>query len=83
MGVGGGVAFSGKKRYEGVMFSVISVTRGWVWVQFLENLRYGLEREWVRDDGGGRERERQREEERGGERERSEVERGGGRERER
>ena len=33
MGVGG-VRFSGKKRYEGVMFNVISVTRGWVGVQF-------------------------------------------------
>ena len=30
----GGVRFSGKKRYEGVMFNVISVTRGWVGVQF-------------------------------------------------
>ena len=35
MGVGG-VWFSGKKRYEGVMFNVISVTRGWVGVQFSE-----------------------------------------------
>ena len=35
MGVGG-VWFSGKKRYEGVMFNVISVTRGWVGVQFPE-----------------------------------------------
>ena len=25
-----------KKRYEGVMFNVISVTRGWVGVQFPE-----------------------------------------------
>ena len=25
-----GICFSGKKRYEGVMFNVISVTRGWV-----------------------------------------------------
>ena len=33
MGVEGGVRFSGKKRYEGVMFNVISVTRGWVGVQ--------------------------------------------------
>ena len=32
----GGVWFSGKKRYEGVMFNVISVTRGWVEVQFSE-----------------------------------------------
>ena len=33
MGVGG-VTFSGKKRYEGVRYNVISVTRGWVGVQF-------------------------------------------------
>ena len=31
---GGGVTFSGKKRYEGVRYNVISVTRGWVGVQF-------------------------------------------------
>ena len=31
---GGGVRFSGKKRYEGVKFNVICVTRGWVGVQF-------------------------------------------------
>ena len=35
MGVGG-VRFSGKRRYEGVMFNDISVTRGWVGVQFPE-----------------------------------------------
>ena len=29
-GGGGGVWFSGNKRYEGVMFNVISVTRGWL-----------------------------------------------------
>ena len=28
----GGVRFSGKKRYVGIMFNVISVTRGWVGV---------------------------------------------------
>ena len=28
-GGGGGVNFSRKKRYEGVRFTVISVTRGW------------------------------------------------------
>ena len=28
--------FLEKKRYEGVMFNVISVTRGWVGVQFPE-----------------------------------------------
>ena len=31
---GGGVRFYGKKRYEGVRFNVICVTRGWVGVQF-------------------------------------------------
>ena len=31
---GGGVSFPGKKRYEGVRFNVISVTRGWVGVKF-------------------------------------------------
>ena len=31
-GGGGGVNFSGEKHYEGVMFNVISVTRGWVGV---------------------------------------------------
>ena len=35
-GGGGSVTFSGKKRYEGIMFNVISVTRGWVGVQFAE-----------------------------------------------
>ena len=39
MGVGG-LRFSGKKRYEGVRFNVISVTRGWVGVQFPEEKRY-------------------------------------------
>ena len=39
MGVGG-VKFSGKKRYEGIRFYVISVTRGWVGVQFPEKKRY-------------------------------------------
>ena len=38
----GGVIFSSKKRYEGVRFNVISVTRlrGWVGVQFPEKKRY-------------------------------------------
>ena len=31
---GGGVKFSGKKRYEGVRLNIISVTRGWVGVKF-------------------------------------------------
>ena len=30
----GGVGFPGKKRYEGVLVNVISVTRGWVGVKF-------------------------------------------------
>ena len=30
VGGGGGVRFSGKKRYKGVRFNVICVTRGWV-----------------------------------------------------
>ena len=34
------VKFSGKKRYEGVIFNVISVTRGRVGVQFLGEKRY-------------------------------------------
>ena len=37
---GGGVKISGKKRYDGVRFNVISVTRGWVRVQFPEKKRY-------------------------------------------
>ena len=39
MGVGGGVKFSGKKRYEDVRSNVI-VTRGWVGVQFPEKKHY-------------------------------------------
>ena len=39
MGVGGCQNFR-KKRYEGVRFNVISVTRGWVGVQFPEKKRY-------------------------------------------
>ena len=35
---GGGVTFSGKKRYEGVGFNVISVTRGWVGSNFPEKV---------------------------------------------
>ena len=37
---GGGVSFPGKKRYEGVRFNVISVTRGWVGVKFPGKKRY-------------------------------------------
>ena len=33
---GGGVKFSRKKRYEGVRFNVISVTKRWVGVKFPE-----------------------------------------------
>ena len=31
---GGGVSFPRKKRYEGVRYNVICVTRGWVGVKF-------------------------------------------------
>ena len=36
---GGGYQFFGKKRYDGVRFTVISVTRGWVrgWSNFQKN----------------------------------------------
>ena len=37
---GGGVSFPGKKRYKGVRFNVISVTRGWVGVKFPGKKRY-------------------------------------------
>ena len=40
MGGGGGVSFPEKKRYEGVMFNVISVMRGWVRVKFPGKKRY-------------------------------------------
>ena len=41
MGGGGGVQLSRKKkRYEGVRFNVISVTRGWVGVKFTGKERY-------------------------------------------
>ena len=33
---GGCQIFRGEKRYEGVMFNVVNVTRGWVGVQFAE-----------------------------------------------
>ena len=36
----GVVKFSGKKRNEGVRFNVISITRGWVGVQFPGKKRY-------------------------------------------
>ena len=37
---GGGVKFSGKRRYEGVRFNIISITRGCVGVQFSGKKRY-------------------------------------------
>ena len=40
VGGGGGVSFPGKKRYEGVRFNGISVTRGWVGVKFPGKKRY-------------------------------------------
>ena len=40
VGGGGGVGIPGKKRYEGVQFNVISVTRGWVGVKFPGKKRY-------------------------------------------
>ena len=45
VGVGGRVSFPGKKRYEGVWFHVISVTRGWVGVKFPGKKRY-ITLEW-------------------------------------
>ena len=39
---GGGVTFSGEKHYEGVWFNVISVTRGWVGVNFKSEKTLGL-----------------------------------------
>ena len=42
---GRGCAFSGKKHFEGVRFNVISVTSGWVGVQFLGKKRY-VRLEW-------------------------------------
>ena len=37
---GGGVQFYEKKRYEGVWFNVIGVTRGWVGVKIPGKMRY-------------------------------------------
>ena len=49
-GGGEGVSdFPETNRYEGVMFNVISVTRGWVGVQFPEKLRY-VTLEWPLSD---------------------------------
>ena len=45
----GGVSFPGKKRYEGVRFNVISVTRGWVGVKFPGKKRY-VTLEWPQSD---------------------------------
>ena len=52
-GGGGGINFSGKKRYEGVQFNIISVTSRWVGVQFPEKKRYAT-LEWPRRLAGGR-----------------------------
>ena len=38
--VGVGVYFPGKKRYEGVRFNVIYVTRGWVGIHFFGKKHY-------------------------------------------
>ena len=35
-----GISFPGKKRYEGVRFNVISITRGWMGVKFPGKKRY-------------------------------------------
>ena len=40
-----GVSFPGKKRYGGVRFNVISITRGWVGVIFPGKKRY-ITHEW-------------------------------------
>ena len=39
-GEGGGSNFPGKKRYEGVCFNVISITRRWLGVNFPGKKRY-------------------------------------------
>ena len=40
IGGGGGCQLSRKKRYEGLRFNVISVTRGWVGVKITGKKRY-------------------------------------------
>ena len=45
-----GVNFSRKKHYEGVRFKVISVTRGWVGIQFPGKKRY-VTLEWPLTEG--------------------------------
>ena len=50
--VGGGwvgLSFPGKKRYEGVQFNVISVTKGWVGVKFPGKKHY-ITLEWPHTD---------------------------------
>ena len=47
-----GVSFPGKKRYKGVRFNVISVTKGWVVVKFSGKKRY-LTLEWPHADRSG------------------------------
>ena len=44
-GGGGGVTFSAKKRYDGLRFNDISITRGWVGVKFPEKKHY-ITLEW-------------------------------------
>ena len=39
--MGGGVNFPGTKSCEGVLFNLISATRGWVGVKFPGKKRYG------------------------------------------
>ena len=39
-GGGGCQIFGGEKRYKGVRYNVICITRGWVGVQFSEKKRY-------------------------------------------
>ena len=39
MQMGGGVTFSGNKRYEGVMYNIISVTTGWGPISWEKALR--------------------------------------------
>ena len=42
-----GVTFSGKKRYDGGRFNIlVSVTRGWVGVQFQEEEKRYVTLEW-------------------------------------
>ena len=42
----GGVRFPGNKRYEGVRFNVITITRGWVGIKFPGKKHY-VTLEWI------------------------------------